>query len=111
MFAPAARRHSVSLFYYYYSILTENVNIFPQKIFLFLLKKYVDKGVIVWYYNYRTRENLKGREDKKMYEFEIIYKCSGEHDFLYGYSLRDLARRYPEIDPNSYKVIYREYID
>ena len=46
-----------------------------------------------------------------MYEFEIIYKSSGEHDFLYGYSLRDLALRYPEIDPNSYTVIYHEYID
>ena len=46
-----------------------------------------------------------------MYEFEIIYKSSGEHDFLYGYSLRDLARRYPDIDPDSYVVLMRTYID
>ena len=46
-----------------------------------------------------------------MYEYEIIYKSNGEHDFLFGYSLRDLARRYPEIDPNSYTIVYREYID
>ena len=58
------------------------------------------------YYNTRRRKEIK-----KMYEFEIIYKSSGEHDFLYGYSLRDLALRYPEIDPNSYTVIYHEYID
>ena len=46
-----------------------------------------------------------------MYEYEIIYNGTNEHDFLYGYSLRDLARRYPEIDPNSYTIIYRESID
>lgn len=46
-----------------------------------------------------------------MYEYEIIYNGTNEHDFLYGYSLRDLARRYPEIDPNSYTVVYCEYID
>lgn len=46
-----------------------------------------------------------------MYEYEIIYKSNDEHDFLFGYSLRDLARRYPEIDPNSYTIVYREYID
>lgn len=46
-----------------------------------------------------------------MYEYEIIYKSNGEHDFLFGCSLRDLARRYPEIDPNSYTIVYREYID
>ena len=46
-----------------------------------------------------------------MYEFEIIYKNTNEHDFLYGYSLRDLALRYPEIDPSTYVVVSREYID
>ena len=59
------------------------------------------------YYNHK--EKRKG--DKKMYEYEIIYKSNGEHDFLFGYNLRDLARRYPEIDPNSYTIVYREYID
>lgn len=46
-----------------------------------------------------------------MYQYEIIYKATNEHDFLYGYNLRDLVRRYPEIDPDSYKVIYKEWID
>ena len=46
-----------------------------------------------------------------MYEYEIIYNGTNEHDFLYGYSLLDLARRYPEIDPSTYTIIYREYID
>ena len=46
-----------------------------------------------------------------MYEFEIRYLVNGEIDFLYGYSLHDLARRYPNIDPNTYVVVGREYID
>ena len=46
-----------------------------------------------------------------MYEFEIRFLANGETDFLYGYSLRDLARRYPEIDPSTYVVVNREYID
>ena len=46
-----------------------------------------------------------------MYEFEIRFLANGEIDFLYGYSLQDLARRYPEIDPSTYVVVGREYID
>lgn len=46
-----------------------------------------------------------------MYEYEIIYKATGENDFLYGYSLRDLAWRYPNIPPETYTIISREYID
>ena len=46
-----------------------------------------------------------------MYEYEIIYTTTGEHDFLYAHSRRDLLRRYPEIDPNTYTIIYSEYID
>lgn len=49
--------------------------------------------------------------DKKMYEYEILYKGTNEHDILYGYSLRDLARRYPDIDPSTYVVLMRTYID
>jgi len=59
------------------------------------------------YYNHK--EKRKG--DKKMYEFEIIYNGTEEHDFLYGYSVKDLARRYPDIDPNTYTIIYKERID
>ena len=57
----------------------------------------------------KVRKKRKG--EIKMYEYEILYKGTNEHDFLYGYCPRDLARRYPEIDPNSYTIIYREYID
>lgn len=46
-----------------------------------------------------------------MYEFEIMYKATQEIDFLYGYSERDLVRRYPNIPRDSYTILYREYID
>jgi hypothetical protein len=46
-----------------------------------------------------------------MFEYEIIYKATGDHDFLYGYSRKDLIRRYPELDPATYTIIYTEYID
>lgn len=46
-----------------------------------------------------------------MYEFEIRYLVNGETDFLYDYSIRDLASRYPELDPKSYVIVCREYID
>lgn len=46
-----------------------------------------------------------------MYEFEIIYNETREYDFLYGYSAGDLVRRYPNIDPNSYTIISRFYVD
>lgn len=46
-----------------------------------------------------------------MFEFEIIYKATGEHDFLFGYSKQNLAVRYPNIDPDSYDIISREFID
>ncbi len=46
-----------------------------------------------------------------MYEFEIRYLANGETDFLYGYSIMDLVRRYPNIDPHTYVVVGREYID
>lgn len=46
-----------------------------------------------------------------MYEYEIIYKITGENDFLYDYSVCDLTRRYPNIPPETYTIIYCEYID
>ena len=46
-----------------------------------------------------------------MYEFEIRYLTTGDTDFLYGYSIKDLSRRYPNIDPRTYVVVGREYID
>ena len=67
----------------------------------------LDKSGNVWY----SIDRKKEKGSKKMYEFEIVYNATGERDFLYGYSYKDLARRYPEIDPNSYTIVYREYID
>lgn len=46
-----------------------------------------------------------------MYEYEIIYSATGQHDFLYGRSRDDLIRRYPDIDPATYTVIYTDFID
>ena len=46
-----------------------------------------------------------------MYEFEIRYLGTDEIDFLYGYSAKDLIRRYPHIDPATYKIECRNYID
>jgi len=46
-----------------------------------------------------------------MYEYEIIYKADGEHDFLYGHGLADLAARYSNISPDTYIIVYKEYID
>lgn len=46
-----------------------------------------------------------------MYEFEIHYLATGETGFLYGYGIADLARRYPHLDPSTYVVVGREYID
>lgn len=46
-----------------------------------------------------------------MYEFEIRYLATGDTDFLYGYSRQDLRRRYPSIDPCTYVIVVREYID
>ena len=76
-----------------------------EKILIFF-KKSLDKPGKVWYIII-----TKGKEIKKMYEFEIRYLATGETDFLYGYSLRDLTRRYPNIPTDTYVVIGREYID
>ena len=46
-----------------------------------------------------------------MYEFEIMYKDTKGLDILFGYSRKDLAKRYPDIDPDSYVILSREYID
>lgn len=51
------------------------------------------------------------KEVAGMYEFEIRYLDTDEIDFLYGYSANDLVRRYPHIDPTSYKIERRDYID
>ena len=46
-----------------------------------------------------------------MYEYEIRYLANDEIDFLYGYSINDLIKRYPDIPRDSYVIVYREYID
>ncbi len=45
-----------------------------------------------------------------MYEYEIIYNGTNEHDFLYGYSFADACRR-RKIDPNTVTVFGAWYID
>ena len=51
------------------------------------------------------------KEIKKMYEYTIRYLENGEEDYLYGYSERDLIKRYPEIPRSMYVIVSREYID
>ena len=46
-----------------------------------------------------------------MKEFEIIYKTTGNHDFLYGYSIKDLHKRYPNKNFDEFDIVYIEYID
>ena len=46
-----------------------------------------------------------------MYEYEIVFLANGEIDFLYGYSVADLAKRYPNIPTNTYTIVGRVYID
>jgi len=47
-----------------------------------------------------------------MYEYEITFKSDPtDIDFLYGYSLNDLRKRYPERDFDDIVIISREYID
>lgn len=46
-----------------------------------------------------------------MFEYEVYFEETNEFMFLYGYNMADLAKRYPDIDPKSYKIVYKEYID
>ena len=46
-----------------------------------------------------------------MFEFEIIWKNTNIHAFLYGYNEKDLAKRYPQYSPETYEIVYKEYID
>lgn len=46
-----------------------------------------------------------------MNEYTIQYNGTDEQDILYGYSKRDLAERYPNIDPSTYTVLYWEHVD
>ena len=71
-----------------------------------LIKKGLDKSSPLCYNTIR-----KSKEDKKMYEYTIRYLENGEEDYLYGYSERDLIKRYPEIPRDWYVIVSREYID
>lgn len=65
----------------------------------------IDNRQIIWY-----NKDTKGKENKKMYEYEIIYNRTNEHDFLYGYSFADACRR-RKVDPNTVTVFGSWYID
>jgi len=45
-----------------------------------------------------------------MYEFEIINKAN-ETRTIFGYNVRDAFRRCPNLNPEEWTVIHREYID
>ena len=46
-----------------------------------------------------------------MFEYEIINKTTGEHDFIYGYSRMDAWRRCTWLNQDSWKIVSVEYID
>lgn len=45
-----------------------------------------------------------------MYEYEIIYNGTNEHDFIYGYSLADACRR-RGLNRDAFTVFGSWYID
>ena len=46
-----------------------------------------------------------------MWEFEVVVKETNEHKFMYGYSEKDLVRRYPNLLSDKYEIVYKEYVD
>ena len=46
-----------------------------------------------------------------MYEFEFWDREKQEPHIFYGYSLKDLYRRYPTIDWGKLQYVSKEYID
>lgn len=49
-----------------------------------------------------------------MYEFEILDKTTGEHDFIYGYDWKDAIRRRrleDKVAAQQIVCLYKEYID
>ena len=46
-----------------------------------------------------------------MYEFEIYNPTTNEHDFIHGYTVKDAWERRPSLNPDEWKIIFREYID
>jgi len=45
-----------------------------------------------------------------MYEIEIIYNDTMEHDFIYGHSVKDALQRC-KIDPSVVTIGFVDYID
>lgn len=46
-----------------------------------------------------------------MYEFEFWDEEHQEYVYLYGYSIADLQKRYPDEPISLYKLTMKEYID
>lgn len=46
-----------------------------------------------------------------MYEYEILYKDTNETDFFWGYDVKDLESRHPELVKRGYTILMREFID
>jgi hypothetical protein len=65
----------------------------------------IDNWQIIWY-----NKDTKGKGIKTMYEIEIIYNDTMEHDFIYGYSVKDALQR-RKIDPSTVTIGFVDYID
>lgn len=46
-----------------------------------------------------------------MYEYELYNKDNNEYSFAFGYSIKDMKRRNPNIDWTVWKIIHSEYVD
>lgn len=57
------------------------------------------------YYNQKVT-----KEDKTMYEYEIMNVKTNERDFIYGYNDHDAWER-TSLNPADWKIINWEYID
>lgn len=46
-----------------------------------------------------------------MYEYTIYNPNTKEEEIIFGHSLEDAFRRYPELNPSEWICLMREYID
>ena len=53
---------------------------------------------------------LIDKEEKPMYEFEILNKTTKETNYIFGYGFNDACRR-SKLEPNEWTVIGKDYID
>lgn len=46
-----------------------------------------------------------------MYEYTIYNAKIQKEDIIFGHTLEDAFRRYPQFNPDEWECVYREYID